>query len=182
MSIWDLTDEDRKSMSAAGFSSKALDLFNDREHLGELDEPSVCHTSDNPQGERLRFCLKIDEDEIVAVSYSYRGCPALSASAAATVETVIHKTMAEANAITTKNVWRVLVSLPPGHEEHVEFSVKTMGETLTIYANQKRLTLEEHGVYVHLCGLTGNEVDEMVVVPCSDCTLVQNCENDHILI
>ena len=90
--------------------------------------------------------------------------------------------MAEAKTITSIDVWRVLGSLPPGHEEHVEFSVKTMIETLTICANQKRLTPEEHGVYVHLCGLTGNEVDEMVVVPCSDCSLVQNCENDHILI
>jgi len=182
MSIWDLTDEDRKSMRAAGFSEKALDLFNDREHLGELEDPSVCHTSDTPQGERLRFCLKVNEGEIVDASYSYRGCPALSATAAATVKAVILKTIVEANSIINIDVWRVLGSLPPGHEEHVEFSVKTMGETLKICANQKCLTPEEHGVYEHFCGLTGTEVDEMAVVPCSDCSLVQNCENDHVLI
>ena len=65
MSIWDLTDEDRKSMGAAGFSEKAMDLFNDREHLGELEEPSVCHTSDISQGECIKFCLKVDEGEVM---------------------------------------------------------------------------------------------------------------------
>lgn len=182
MSIWDLTDEDRKSMGAAGYSEEALDLFNDREHLGELEEPSVCHTVDTPKGERLRFCLKVDEGEIADASYSYRGCPALSATAAATVKVVIHKTIGEANSITENDVWHVLGSLPPDHEDHMEFSIKTLRETLDIFANQKRLTPEEHSVYEHFCGLTGKEVDEMEIVPCSDCSLVQNCENDHVLI
>ena len=132
MSIWDLTDEDRKSMSAAGYSEKALDLFNDREHLGELEEPSVCHTVDTAQCERLRFCLKINEGEIVDASYSYRGCPALSATVAATVKVVIHKTVVEANSITEYDVWHVLGSLPPDHEDHMEFSVKSFRETLKI--------------------------------------------------
>lgn len=169
-------------MSAAGFSEKALNLFNDRVHLGELEELSVCHTGDTSQGESLRFCLKANEGEIMDASYSYRGCPALSATAAATVKAVIHKTLVEANSITKNDVWRVLGSLPPGHEEHVEFSLNTMRETLKICANQKRLTTEEHGVYQHFCGLTGKEVDELEIVPCSDCSLVQNCENDHVVI
>lgn len=182
MSIWDLTDEDRKSMGVAGYSEKALDLFNDREHLGELEAPSVCLTVDTLQGERLRFCLKVNEGEIVDVSYSYRGCPALSATAAATVKVVIHKTIDEANTITENDVWQVLDSLPPDHEDHIEFSIKTMKEALKTFANQKRLTPEEHSVYEHFCGLTGKEVDEMEIVPCSNCSLVQNCENDHVLI
>lgn len=182
MSIWDLTDEDRKSMRAAGFSERALNLFNDREHLGELEDPSVCHTGDSSQGERLRFCLKVDEGEIVDASYSYRGCPALSATAAATVKVVIHKTIVEAHSITIIDIWRVLGSLPPGHEEHVEFSLNTMSETLKICANQKRLTPVEHEVYEHFCGLTGKAIDELEIVPCFNCSLVQNCENDHLVI
>ena len=29
---------------------------------------------------------------------------------------------------------------------------------------------------------TGEEVDEMEIVSCSDCSLVQNCETSHVLI
>lgn len=182
MSIWDLTDEDRKSMRVAGYSEKALDLYNNPEYIGELEDPSVCHTGISSKGERLRFCLKVDEGEIMDASYSYRGCPALSATAAATVKVIVHKTIVEADSITKIDVWRVLGSLPPGHEEHVEFSLKTMSETLKIYANQKRLTPVEHEVYAHFCGLTGKAIDELDIVPCSDCSLVQNCENDHLVI
>lgn len=126
--------------------------------------------------------MKVNEGEIVDASYSYRGCPVLSATAAATVKVVIHKTIVEANSITENDVWHVLGSLLPDHEGHMEFSVKAMREALKVFANQKRLTPEEHSVYAHFCGLTGKEVDEMEIVPCSDCSLVQNCENDHVLI
>ena len=182
MSIWDLTDEDRKSMGAAGYSEKALDLYNDPELIRELEEPSVCHTGDSGHGERLRYCLKVEEGKIVKASYTYRGCPALSISAAATIRTVMNSSTAEAASFTTEDVWKVLGSLPPGHEEHVEFALKTMKETLDIYADQKRLSPADHETYKHLCGMTGKELEELDVVICSNCSLVQNCENDHMVI
>ena len=43
MSIWDLTEEDRKQMKKAGFSNKALDYFNDRIYQGELENPCMPH-------------------------------------------------------------------------------------------------------------------------------------------
>ena len=52
-------------MGAASFSEKALVLLNDREYLGEPEEPSVCHTSDISQGECIKFCLKVDEGEVM---------------------------------------------------------------------------------------------------------------------
>lgn len=182
MSIWDLTDEDRKSMGAAGYSEKALDLYNDPDHLGELEEPSVYHTGDFDHGERLRYCLKVEDGKIVKASYTYRGCPALSASAAATIKTVLNSSTAEAASITIDDVWKVLGSLPKGHEEHADIALTTMKETLEIYTTQKRLSPEEHEAYKHLCGMTGKELEELDIVICSNCSLVQNCENDHVII
>ena len=182
MSIWDLTDEDKKSMNAAGFSEKALDLYNDPEIIGELEDPSVCHTGESDHGERLRYCLKVEEGKIVKASYTYRGCPALSASAAATIRTAMYSSMAEAVSFTTEDVWRILGSLPPGHEEHVGFAFKTMKETLNIYVDQKSLVPADHVSYKHLCGMTGKELEELDVMICSNCSFVQNCENDHVVI
>lgn len=182
MSIWDLTDEDKKSMRVAGFSEKALDLYNDSELIGVLENPSVCHTGESTHGEQLMFCIKVEKSKITKASYTYRGCPGLSASSAATIRTILNSSPLDAASITHKDVWKVLGSLPPGHEEHVEFALNTMKETLEIYANQKRLTPEEHLNYQHLCGMTGNELEELDVIICSNCPYVQNCENDHVII
>ena len=181
MSIWDLTDEDRKSMNAAGFSQKALDLFHDREYLEELDDPSVCHTGESKAGEKLRYCIKIQNDIITEASLTYQGCPALAACAAATIQHILKSNVVEAISTTTKEIWEGLGSLPLGHDDHVDFSLKTMIETLEIYLEQKHLGHKEHEEYMHLCGFMGKEVDELNPGPCSNCNYVQNCENDHVV-
>jgi NifU-like protein involved in Fe-S cluster formation len=182
MSIWDLTDEDRKQMKKAGFSNKALDYFNDRTYQGELENPSVCHTESSYSGERLRLCLKIQGGRIIDGSYIHQGCPALVASAAATIDLVVGKTIKDASSLTNTNIWQVLGSLPQGHNEHVDFCLQTLQKTLMIFSKQKQFNNEEHDKYVHFCGLSGKELETLSHGLCSNCELVQNCENDHILI
>jgi NifU-like protein involved in Fe-S cluster formation len=181
MSIWDLTDEDRKSMNSAGFSQKALDLFNDREFLKKLDDPSVCHTAESKAGEKLRYCIKVQNDIITEASLTYQGCPALAACAAATIHHILKSKVVEAKSTTPKEIWEGLESLPFGHDDHVDFSLNAMIETLEIYLDQKHLGQKEHEEYMHICGFTGKEVDDLDPSPCSNCTFVQNCENDHDL-
>lgn len=182
MSIWDLTDEDRRQMRKAGFSNKALDYFNDRTYQGELENPSVCHTESSDGGERLRLCLMIREGRIIDGSYIHQGCPALVATAAATIDLAIGKTIEEASSFTTSDVWQILESLPHGHDEHVDFSLRTLHEALMIFSKQKQLNEKEHYEYIHFCGLTGKDLEDLSHDICSNCELVQNCENDHILI
>ena len=179
MSIWDLSDEDRKSMKAAGFSRKALDLFTYREYLGVIEEPSVCHTGESKAGEKLRFCIKVHNDIIAQASYTYQGCPALATSAAAAVQNILDSNVAEAKSISINDIWEALGSLPRGHDDHVDFALKTMIETLDIYLSQKHMGQKEHEEYMHLCGFTGKELDELDTGPCSNCAFVQSCENDH---
>ena len=179
MSIWDLTDEDRKSMNAAGFSMKALDLFSHQEYREALEEPSVCHTGESKAGEKLRFCIKVHNDIIAQASYTYQGCPALATSAAAAVQNILDSNVAEAKSISINDIWEALGSLPRGHDDHVDFALKTMIETLDIYLSQKHMGQKEHEEYMHLCGFTGKELDELDTGPCSNCAFVQSCENDH---
>jgi NifU-like protein involved in Fe-S cluster formation len=157
ISIWDLTDEDRKSMNAAGFSQKALDLFHDREYLGELDDPSVCHTAESKAGEKLRYSIKVQNDIITEASLVYQGCPALAACAAETIHHILKSKVAEEMSTTPKEIWEGLGSHPLGHDDHVDFSLKTMIETLKIYLDQKHLGEKEHEEYIHLCGLLGRK-------------------------
>jgi len=169
-------------MGVAGYSEKALDLYNDPELIGELEDPSVCHTGESDHGDRLRYCLKVEKGKIVKASYTYRGCPALSASAAATIRVILNRSTVETVPFTSEDIWKFLGSLPSGHEGHVEFALKTMKETLGIYADQKQLVPEDHVSYKHLCGMTGKELEELEVMICSNCSFVQNCENDHMII
>ena len=142
----------------------------------------VCHTESSDSGECLRLCLRIQGGRIINGSYIHQGCPALVATAAATIDLAIGKTIEEASSFTISDVWQVLGSLPHGHDEHVDFSLRTLHETLMIFSKQKQLTDKEHEEYIHFCGLTGKELEALSHGICSNCELVQNCENDHILI
>lgn len=49
-------------------------------------------------------------------------------------------------------------------------------------SEMKRITPEEHAKYVHLCGMTGEEIDALPVETCSRCHMVQRCEEDHVIV
>jgi NifU-like protein involved in Fe-S cluster formation len=181
MSIWELTDADKRSMLRAGYSKKALELYSTFEYRGNLGDANVCHTKKSSSGESLRLCIKADEDKVVASKYIHQGCPALAASAAAMVQLVLQKTIAEVESLDISDIWCSLNGLPHGHDEQVELCIETLKETVHILRNQNRLTAEQHLDYVHLCGATGKELDGMDIIPCPDCPLVQNCENDHVI-
>ncbi len=153
MSIWDLTEEDKKNMRTAGWSDKAMELFGRREKLGELEGANVCHTGRTEHGEGIRFCIRVEEGRIVDARYSYQGCPALAATGAAILEVTLNRTVEEAEASTGSDVWSILWGLPEGHDEQVEFVLRTFKETLRIYRGQRRLTKGQHDGYLHFCGL-----------------------------
>ena len=46
---------------------------------------------------------------------------------------------------------------------------------------RKVLTDEEHEDYVHLCGLTGRELEELPEAHCEECPRLPDCLWDHRL-
>lgn len=177
-----LTESDKKVMHEAGFPWKALEILSTHDYQKWIENVSVCHTKESSTTEAFKLCIKVEDGTIVDASCVYQGCPALAVSAATVTELIRGKTIDSARNLKTTDVWQELEGLPPNHEEHVEFAVDTLKETLTIYENQKKLTATEHENYKHLCGLTGKEIDETDILSCDSCPLVQNCENDHIVL
>lgn len=182
MSIWDLTEEDRANMRRAGWSDQAIELFEAKGYVGELEDASVCHTARTEVGEAARFCIRVEGGKIVAAKHSYQGCPALAATCAAITRLSLGRTIDESESLTAANVWGVLGGLPEGHDKDVSFALSTFKETLRIYRDQKRLTKTQHDDYLHICGLTGRQLDESDTIPCDECPWLQNCENDHVII
>lgn len=182
MSIWDLTEEDKINMRRAGWSDQAIELFAAKENIGELEGADVCHTARTDVGEAVRFCIRVEEGSIVSASYSYQGCPALAATCAAITQLSLNKTIDEAESVTAANVWEMLGGLPEGHDKEVSFALRAFKETVKIYRDMKKLSKAQHDAYTHICGLTGQQLDESDTIPCGECPWIQNCENDHVII
>jgi len=182
MSIWDLTEEEKANMRRAGWSDQAIELFELRDQLGDLKDADVCHTSRTKRGEAVRFYIRIENEKIIKVKYSYQACPAVAATCSAIAKLAISKTIDEAESVIKSSVWEMLGSLPDGHDDHIDFVLRTFRETVKIYKEQKRLTKKQHKKYLHICGLTGRQLEELETIPCDDCPWVQNCENSHIII
>ncbi|MFQ6077165.1 MAG: hypothetical protein ACE5Z5_13715 [Candidatus Bathyarchaeia archaeon] len=49
-------------------------------------------------------------------------------------------------------------------------------------SGMKRMTPDQHAGYIHLCGMTGGEIDALPVETCSRCLMVLQCENDHVIV
>lgn len=182
MSIWDLTEEDKTNMRRAGWSDQALGFFERKDHLGELEGSDVCHTSRKEDGKAVRFCICVEEGKITYTKYSYQACPAIAATCSAIANSVIDKNVNDVESITTSDIWKILGELPEGHEEEVDFVLKTFKETVKIYMNQKKLTKSQHDNYLHICNLTGRQLEELDSIPCGNCSWLQNCENDHRIV
>ena len=182
MSIWDLTEEDRANMRRAGWSDQAIELFEAKESVGELEDASVCHMARTEAGEAARFCIRVEEGRIAAARHSYQGCPALAATCAAITRLSQGKTIDEAGSLTVADVWGALGGLPGGHDREVSFPLGAFIETLNIFREQKRLIKAQHDSYTHICGLTGRQLEESKADPCDECPWLQNCENDHTII
>jgi nitrogen fixation NifU-like protein len=178
-----VTDEDLANLEKAGYSKKAIMYFLEQTNLGAIDDPDIKHIEIGECGDIMILFANLCEGPVLQeMRFRYAGCPALAASGASMIELAKGRCVSEAERITEKDIMDDVEGLPEDHLHCPALAVRTLRGALDALKNRRLLSKEEHGDYIHLCGLSGRQVDAMPVVRCENCPMVKECEADHIIL
>jgi len=180
---WNLTGEEKTLMIEAGYSGRAIEIFDNKVNVGTLEDANLSFSYTGPCGDTIILHLLIGDDKVIDdIRFQYIGCPALAASGSALTVLMKGKHLKKARNITPEEIIEYLGGLPNDHSHCPLLAATTLQKAIETYKNKKRLTKKEHDEYVHFCGLTGKELEGLHHSPCSNCPMVQSCENDHTII
>jgi NifU-like protein involved in Fe-S cluster formation len=183
MASIELTDNQKGSMIKAGYSEKAIKLFIEQVNCGKIEYPDFFEFNIGPCGDLVFLYLNLGKNEIIKdLKFHYIGCPALSSSCSALTLLVIGKKITTVESISSKELLAFTEGLPQDHYHCPVLVCETFKKIIKSYEKRLKLSKEEHDKYIHFCGLTGSELENLKESPCSNCQKVKDCENDHIII
>ncbi|HEY9071533.1 MAG TPA: iron-sulfur cluster assembly scaffold protein [Candidatus Ozemobacteraceae bacterium] len=109
------------------YSQKVLDHFHAPRHVGRLDVyDGISRLGDPDCGDFLEVTVRLsaDQQNIAAIGYLVKGCPAAIATSSITAEMVCGKEIEEAAMLTDAAIIEALDGLPPGKEHCSVLAVK----------------------------------------------------------
>jgi nitrogen fixation NifU-like protein len=96
------------------YAEDILDHYRNPRHYGHLDHPTFTFHDTNPFcGDEITLELKIEDDRIVEVAFSGKGCAISQASASMLTEEILGKSLDELKGWTKDNVLE-LIGIPLG--------------------------------------------------------------------
>ena len=162
---------------------KAMHIFEEMVNYGKMEYPDLYTYKIGPCGDIVFLYLLLGKEESIEdLKFHYIGCPALSSSCSALTLLVIGKKINEAMDISADEILEYTEGLPKDHYHCPVLAVDTLKKMIKSYQESAKLTKLEHDNYVHFCGFTGLELENLEEVPCSNCPTLKECERDHIII
>lgn len=105
-------------MYCAAFSDKTIEHFMQPRNVGDMPDADAVGSSGEPGcGDFLAIFIKVTDNRIADISFLVDGCVAAVASSSAATELAKGKTLAEAAAITERDIVAALDGLPE-HKLH----------------------------------------------------------------
>jgi nitrogen fixation protein NifU and related proteins len=110
------------------YQEAILDHYQNPRHWGAVPDADIDHEENNPLcGDRLRLTMKVEDGKIVDLGWEGAGCAISQAAASMLGETLIGKTLEEAQAITKQDILDLLgIELGPVRLKCALLSLKVM--------------------------------------------------------
>lgn len=135
-----LTKEELELLEEAGYSKKAVELYEKKVNVGVIKSPDVVFAHTGPCGDVIKLYLKMDENSVVEdAKFQYLGCPGSASSASAITKIVKDKTIEEAKKITEDDVLKELEGLPRLKLDCPKLVVAALRKAITEYEKNKGL-------------------------------------------
>lgn len=135
-----LTKEELELLEEAGYSQKAVELYEKKVNVGVIKNPDVVFAYTGPCGDVIKLYLKMDENNVVEdAKFQYLGCPGSASSASAITRIVKNKTIEEAKNITQNDVLKELEGLPRLKLDCPKLVVAALRKAIAEYEKNKRL-------------------------------------------
>jgi len=132
-----LTKEKLDLLEEAGYSKKAVELYENKVNIGVIKSPHVVFAYTGPCGDIIKLYLKIDENDIIEdAKFQCLGCPGAALSASAITKIAKDRTLEEAKKITEDDVLKELGGLPEPKLDCPKLAVKTLRKAIAKY-NEK---------------------------------------------
>ena len=132
----------REMLSGSGYSDKAIDYYLYRPNMGSLPDPDQVSELTGPCGDTMKVYLKVDEGRIKDARVQVLGCPGAVASAMVAMELIKGKTLAQAQTIKDRDIYRILQEMPEKKLHCIRLSVKAMKKALDEYGSDNGDTPE----------------------------------------
>jgi len=136
----ELSKDELNLLAEAGYSRKAIELYEDKINVGVMENPDVALAYTGSCGDTIKLYLKISNNDVIEdAKFQYVGCPA-SAICGSTLTLIIKgKTLQEAKKITADDMLRELGGLPDEECHCAKLNVTTLHKTISRYEeNMKR--------------------------------------------
>lgn len=134
-----LTKEELELLEQAGYSKKAVELYEKKVNVGVIKSPDVVFAYTGPCGDVIKLYLKMDENGAIEdAKFQYLGCPGSASSASAITKIVKGKILEEAKKITEDDVLKELGGLPEPKLDCPKLAVTTLRKAIANYEENKR--------------------------------------------
>jgi nitrogen fixation protein NifU and related proteins len=113
------------------YSARLLDHFQNPRNSGELEQPTAAAELSNPAcGDVLRLSFQITDERIAAARFRAKGCVPAIACGSALTELLTGKTLAEARALTRKDIVDAVDGLPAASDHAAALAIDTLRAAL----------------------------------------------------
>lgn len=132
-----LAKEDFELLKEAGYSDRAIELYESKVNVGSIENPDVTFVYTEPCGDTLKLYLKMNNNGAVEdAKFKHWGCLGSASSAAMITELIKGKTLEEAKKITEQDILRELGGLPKSKLDCPKLAVRTLRKAIANY-NEK---------------------------------------------
>jgi NifU-like protein involved in Fe-S cluster formation len=132
-----LAKEDFELLKEAGYSDRAIELYESKVNVGSIENPDIVFVYTGPCGDTLKLYLKMNNNGVVEDSkFQHWGCPGSASSVAMITELIKGKTLEEAKKITAQDILRELGGLPESKLDCPKLAVRTLHKAIAKY-NEK---------------------------------------------
>ena len=130
----ELSKEELSLLVEAGYSRKAIELYDGKINVGVMENPDVTLTYTGSCGDTIKLYLKISKSDVIEdAKFQYLGCPASAICGSTLTQIIKGKTLQEAKKITEDDVLRELSSLPDEECHCAKLNVTTLYKTISRY-------------------------------------------------
>jgi nitrogen fixation NifU-like protein len=133
----DMKDSLHELLVKSGYSEKAIEYFENKLNVGEIEDASVITDFTGICGDTMKLYLLIEDGIIKEAKFQVLGCPGSSASGSAVTKLVKGKSLREAKKIKEKDILEELGGLPEPKLHCAKLAVLTLQKTIAEYEKNK---------------------------------------------
>jgi nitrogen fixation NifU-like protein len=130
--------EKRELLVKSGYSKKAIEYYQKKVNVGQMENPIVHSSYTGPCGNTMEIFLKIESNIIRNAKFQAVGCAGTFSSGAALINLVKGRGLEEAEKVSEANIIKFLGGMPEQKIHCVTLAIRTLQEAIEKYREENQ--------------------------------------------